>query len=82
MSSSTVRISHSARQNLRQLSTRVGKPMQAVVEEAIELYRRQLFLDEVNLGYASLRQDPVAWSEVTEERAEWDATLADGLDDE
>ena len=54
--------------------------MQAVVEEAIELYRRQLFLEEVNAAYESLRRDPAAWSEVAEERLEWDATLADGLD--
>ncbi len=82
MSSATVQISNSACDELRNLSTRTGKPVQAVVEEAIELYRRQLFLDEVNASYASLRQDPVAWSEVAEERAEWDATLADGLDED
>ncbi len=81
MSSSTVRISSSARQSLRGLSTRTGKPMQAVVEEAIELYRRRLFLEEVNDAYATLRQDPAAWSEIAEERAEWDSTLADGLDE-
>ncbi len=81
MSSSTVRISSLARDDLRDLATRTGKPMQAVVEAAIELYRRQLFLSEVNAGYASLRQDPQAWSEIAEERSEWDATLADGLDE-
>ena len=82
MSSATVRISSSARDDLRDLSTRTGKPMQALVEEAIELYRRQLFLEEVNTGYASLRQNPLAWSEIAEERSEWDATLADGLDED
>jgi len=79
MSHATVRISSSAHDELRLLSTRTGKPMQAVVEAAIELYRRQVFLDEVNAGYAALRQDPAAWSEIAEERSEWDATLADGL---
>ncbi len=81
MHSATVRISNTARDDLRGLSNRTGKPMQRVVEEAIELYRRRLFLEEVNDSYALLRQDPEAWSEIVEEQAEWDATLADGLDE-
>ena len=79
MSSATVRISLSTRDQLRDLSTHIGKSMQAVIEEAIDLYRRHCFLEEVNAAYAALRKDPKAWSEIAEERAEWDVTLADGL---
>ena len=79
MSSATVRISLTARDHLRDLATHTGKPMQAVVEEAIDLYRRHCFLEGVNAAYAALRKDPEAWSEITKERAMWDATLADGL---
>lgn len=81
MSSVTVRISSSTHENVRRLSVRTGKPVQTVVEEAIELYRRRLFLEAVNDAYAELRKDPQTWSEIVEERAEWDATLADGLDE-
>jgi hypothetical protein len=54
--------------------------MQAILDKAIEAYRRQFFLTEVNKAYAALRQEPDVWSQVEKERAEWDATLADGLE--
>jgi predicted DNA-binding protein len=79
MSSATVRISLTARDQLRDLSVHVGRPMQTVIEEAIDLYRRRCFLEEVNAAYAALRDDPEAWSELEAERAAWDGTLADGL---
>jgi predicted transcriptional regulator len=82
MSSVTVRISLPARDQLRELAEQMGKSMQAVVEEALELYRRRCFLEEVNAAHGELRQDPQAWSEVEEERALWDGTLADGLADD
>ena len=55
MSSATVRISLTARDQLRDLATRFGKPMQIVIEEAIDLYRRHCFLEGVNAAYADLR---------------------------
>jgi predicted transcriptional regulator len=80
MASTTVRITEKSRRQLRQLAKRLGKPMQAVLDEAVEEYRRKAFLDAVNRGYANLRADPEAWSEELAERKEWDATLMDGLD--
>ena len=53
--------------------------MQAVVRSALEVYRRQRFLDEVNAGYAELRRDARSWEAWTAERALWDQTLSDGL---
>jgi hypothetical protein len=67
---------------LHELARDVGVPMAEVVERAIELYRRQRFIDQINAGYAALRNDPEAWAEVEAERAEWDGTLTDGLEDE
>ncbi len=55
--------------------------MQAVLEKAIEHYRRQRFLDATNAAFAALRNDPERWREELEEREAWDATLADGLED-
>lgn len=51
------------------------------VAPAAESTRRQ-FLDEVDRAYACLRADPEAWQAELSERAVWDATLADGLEDE
>lgn len=79
MQSATVRISELSRKALRDLSEKTGEPMQAILDKAIELYRRQRFLEEVNTAYAAVRQDEKAWSEIEKERGEWDATLLDGL---
>ncbi|CUS04118.2 conserved protein of unknown function [Candidatus Promineifilum breve] len=54
--------------------------MQIIVEEAIEAYQGQRLLEATNAAYAALQNDPQAWLELLEERAEWDVTLADGLE--
>ena len=55
--------------------------MQAVLDEAIDHYQRDKFLDEVNAAYANLVSDPKAWKEEQAERVLWDKALADGLED-
>jgi hypothetical protein len=75
----TVRISDAARGTLRELARAEGKSMSAVLDEAVEVLRRQRFLEQVNAAYAALRDDPEAWEEFDAERREWDATLDDGL---
>jgi hypothetical protein len=77
-----VRISPRSKAVLRTLAKQEGKPMQAVLDEAIERYQRDKFLDEVNAAYANLRDDPKAWKEEQAERALWDKTLNDGLEKE
>jgi predicted transcriptional regulator len=75
----TIRISDSAHGTLRELSRAEGKPMLALLDEAVEALRRQRFLQQVNAAYATLRADPRAWEAVEAERRAWDATLPDGL---
>ena len=79
MTYTTVRISNAARETLRELARAEGRPMQALLEQAVEALRRKHFLDEVNLAYASLRSDAKAWAAIEEERREWDGTLLDGI---
>ena len=55
--------------------------MAAVLEKAIERYRRQKFLEEANASYAALKANPKKWKEETAERELWDSTNADGLED-
>jgi predicted transcriptional regulator len=81
MASTTVRVSEHTHELLRKLAAATGEPLQQVLERAVEHYRRQQFYAEFNAAYERLRADPVAWEEELAERAEWDATLADGLDD-
>lgn len=53
--------------------------MQAVIENALELYRRQRFLEETNRAFEALRADTEAWRAEEEERGAWDTALSDGL---
>ena len=77
----TVRINDSAHATLRALSKRRRQPMQAILAQAIEEYRRKTLLEDANRAYAALRKNPQAWREEEKERRAWDATLADGLAD-
>jgi predicted transcriptional regulator len=77
----TVRINDSAHATLRALSKRRRQPMQAILAQAIEEYRRKTLLEDANRAYAALRKNPKAWREEEKERRAWDATLADGLSD-
>ena len=78
--STTVRISEQTHQRLRELAEQAGEPMQAVMDKAIDQYRRQKFLEECHVAYCALQQDPAAWKDYQEETAAWDAALMDGLD--
>ena len=80
MATANVRISHDARETLRQLSREDQCSMQATLERAIELYRRHRLLDETNRGFARLKADPAAWEEELAERELWENTLLEGDD--
>jgi predicted transcriptional regulator len=82
MNSTTVRISDTSHKLLGELAAQEGVSMQAILEKALESYRRQRFLEEVNAAYAAARQDREAWEALQQERAAWEGTLADGLDTE
>ena len=77
---STVTISNTSYQTLAELSASSGKPIQTVLEQAIEQYRRQQFLAATNQAYLALRDRPETWQEELEEREAWDITLEDGLE--
>lgn len=79
MGQTTVRISEATRDTLRDLARAEGRPMQAVLELAVETLRRKRFLEAVNNAYGSLRDDANAWAEIERERRDWDSTLLDGL---
>ena len=80
--SPNIRITPRSKATLRDLAEREGKPMQAVLDDAIEYYQRDKFLNEANAAYARLKADPKAWSEELEERRASDGILMDGIEDE
>lgn len=78
----STRISEPSRQVLQQLACESGETMQAVLDKAVELYRRQHFLEPSNQAFAALRANPEVWRTEHTERQAWDITLADGLERE
>ena len=52
--------------------------MQVIIEQAIEQYRRHVFLEQSNQAFAALKANTEAWKEEQEERALWDNALNDG----
>ena len=54
---STVTISNTSYQTLAELSASSGKPMQTVLEQAIEQYRRQQFLAATNQAWDITLED-------------------------
>jgi len=79
MSQATVRISERTREKLREIARAEDRSMQAVLEKAVETYRRKRLFEELDVAYAKLREDPEAWEALEAERRLWDGTLADGL---
>jgi hypothetical protein len=75
----TIRVSVQTREMLLELAASSGMSTQQILENALEVYRRQQLLEETSAAYAVLRDDPIAWEEMERERQTWDAMLGDGL---
>ncbi len=82
MPSTSIRIDEQALTVLRELARKEHQSMQAVLNQAIESYRRQKFLEQANAAFAALQSDPAAWSDEQREREIWDETIGDGLERE
>jgi hypothetical protein len=80
MSATTVELSEASRELLRELAEKTGLTAAQVLDRALAIYRRQVFFDKLNTGYAGLRADPEQWAEHEAERAQLDAANLDGLD--
>jgi predicted transcriptional regulator len=81
MASTTVRVTEHTHELLRELAAATGEPLQQVLEEAVERYRRERFFADLHAAYARLAGDRAAWAAELDDRAELDGTLGDGLRD-
>ena len=81
MESTTVRINPKAHTMLRRIARQAEESMQISLTKAIELYRRQIFLQKANVAFESLRKNPKAWKDELKEREDWDSILLDGVKD-
>ena len=79
MQSTTVRVNLATHKVLTRLAEETHFSVQTVLNNAVEAYRREVFLDHTNQAYAELKKDPKAWAECQEELAVWNSTTKDGL---
>ncbi len=75
MAQTTVRITERSHQLLREISRSEKRPMQAILERALEDYRRRCFLEDVNTGWS----DPEIRRTLREELGPWESVTRDGL---
>ncbi len=79
MESTAIRINSEAHTMLCRIARQSGESMQASLTKAIELYRRQTFLQKVNVAFEALRKNSKAWREELKEREGWDSALSDDI---
>jgi predicted transcriptional regulator len=71
------RLSPETHEKVVRLAIETGTTQQQVIDIAVSKYEREVFLRQVNEGFASLRADSEAWREEQAEREAWDISLAD-----
>ena len=81
MTSESVLITANARRILKELAVSTGSSQAVILEQALEAYRRRIFLNGLASDFQALRSNPNARQEELAERAELDTTLKDGQDD-
>jgi predicted transcriptional regulator len=82
MATTTIRVTSESRDKVRILSEQTGLKQQEVIDQAVEAFRRQVFLDAANSAFANLNSNEARVTAEHAERQEWDDTLNDGLRDE
>ena len=78
----TIRVSRSTHELLRELADKSDATITAVVDEAVRDLQRKKFWADFNAACEALQADPAAWADLRQEDAAWEATLADGLEEE
>jgi hypothetical protein len=64
------------------MSASTGESMSRLLERAVYRLRAEEFFTALDAAYDALRAEPAGWAEEQAERAAWEATLADGLDED
>jgi predicted transcriptional regulator len=78
MTTTTIRISKTTQELLHTLASQDNTSMQTIVEQAVEHYRKQRFLEGLSADFSKLREDNESWQDELQERQLWDATIGDG----
>ena len=81
MRSVSVRIGKKSHHILRRLSEQFGESIKTILDRAIEDLDRQWFHQKANEAFAALRANPAAWEAEQQERAIWEKSIKDGLEE-
>ncbi|MFN2603716.1 MAG: toxin-antitoxin system protein [Gemmatimonadaceae bacterium] len=73
----TTRISEDDHRVLQTLAAQTGKQHQEILHEALDTYRRDRLLDNINSAFERLRANEKDWAQEKKERELWEATLSD-----
>ncbi len=80
MVSTTVQITDDVQGKLRELAEQEHESIATIIALAVERYRRERMFERADEIYAAMT--PEEWAEENAERALWDCTLMDGLEDD
>lgn len=75
--STTIRVPNRTRDRLAALAAATGRPMTAVVDDALDALERRVFFDALNNRYGELREDDNAWAEIEVERRAEEGSVGD-----
>ena len=78
--STTIRVSKTLYNNIKDLSLKFNENMQDIMEKAILQYEKQCFFRELEFSYAKLKAAKEDWNEELQERDLLDNTLVDILE--
>jgi predicted transcriptional regulator len=78
----TIRVSRSTHELLRELADKSNATITAVVDEAVRDLQRKKFWADFNAACEAIQANPAASVDLRHEDAAWEATLADGLEEE
>lgn len=81
MATPMVKLKPQTHARLQEISRQEDKPMGEIITYLVDRYERELFWRGAAEDVARLKVDPKAWRAYQDESAEWEVTLADGLDD-
>ncbi|HVS70548.1 MAG TPA: toxin-antitoxin system protein [Phycisphaerae bacterium] len=76
----TLRINPQTRQKLQRIARAESLPMTRMLDKIVEAYDRRRLLEDTNAAFARLQKNSRQWRQELKERAQWDATLGDGLE--
>lgn len=79
---STIRVPATIHARLQRLAQDESRPIGQVIGALLDDYEKRLFFAQLGEDFARLQADPVAWADDEAEQTAWEATLADGLDDD